>query len=157
MVIYGWLKVAFAICSLGKTCGGIFCLGKTCRRHLFPRQNMRGGMFRLEGLMQHVKCMQFTLELFMFVRSSFSVLLLFFSDWKSFPSVDAVVKCVLLKRDKNYLLNLRRKEGKSHRKGAKSGYHVSDIRENQMWQIKIVFILQNILNVTSPVWFGTPK
>ena len=28
--IYGWLKVAFGIC----------CLGKTCRRHLLP-----GGMF----------------------------------------------------------------------------------------------------------------
>ena len=29
MVIYGWLKVAFGICCLGKTCSGIFCLYKT--------------------------------------------------------------------------------------------------------------------------------
>ena len=30
MVMYGWLKVAFGICCLDKTCGGIFCPGKTC-------------------------------------------------------------------------------------------------------------------------------
>ena len=39
--IYGWLKVAFGICCLGKTYGGIFCLGKTCCRHLLSRQNVR--------------------------------------------------------------------------------------------------------------------
>ena len=44
MVMYGWLKVAFSICCLGKTCGGIFCQGKTCHRHLLPRQNMCSGM-----------------------------------------------------------------------------------------------------------------
>ena len=32
MVIYGWLKVAF----------GLFCLGKTCCRHL-----LTGGMFTI--------------------------------------------------------------------------------------------------------------
>ena len=28
--IYGWLKVAFGIFCLGKTCGGIFCLAASC-------------------------------------------------------------------------------------------------------------------------------
>ena len=39
---YGWLKVAFAICCLGKTYGGIFWLVKRCRRRLST-----GGMFWL--------------------------------------------------------------------------------------------------------------
>ena len=33
---------SFAIFCLGKTCGGILCLCKTCRRHLLP-----GGIERL--------------------------------------------------------------------------------------------------------------
>ena len=45
MHIYGYIWLAEG--CLGKTFGGIFCLGKTCQQHLLPRQNMRGGMFCL--------------------------------------------------------------------------------------------------------------
>ena len=53
MVIYGWLKVAFGIFCLGKTCGGIFYPGKSWCQHLLPRQHMSrcyvltGGMILL--------------------------------------------------------------------------------------------------------------
>ena len=43
--IYGWLQVAFGIFCLGKTCGFIYCLGKTSCRHLLPKQKMPSASF----------------------------------------------------------------------------------------------------------------